>query len=111
MSSETLAHDVTHADHDEHAAGHEHPGDMQYVVVALVLGFFTAVEVLTYFVDFGGAAVPTLLGLMVIKFVMVVLYFMHLRFDSPVFMRLFVTGLTLAISVYAIMFAAFQFGD
>ena len=41
---------------------------------------------------------------------MVVLYFMHLRFDSPVFMRLFVTGLVLAVTVYFIMFAAFQFG-
>ena len=110
MSSETIAPVVTDPDHSVHTEVHEHPGDMQYIVVALILGFFTAVEVLTYFVDFKWAAVPTLLGLMVIKFVMVVLYFMHLKFDSPVFMRLFVTGLTLAISVYAIMFAAFQFG-
>jgi len=110
MSSETLAHDVTHADHDEHAAGHAHPGDKQYIVVALILGLFTAIEVLTYFIDFGGAAIPTLLTLMVIKFVMVVLYFMHLKFDSPVFMRLFAGGLILAVSVYCIMLAAFQFG-
>jgi cytochrome c oxidase subunit 4 len=113
MTSETLAAevaDVAHAGHDEHAEGHAHPGDKQYIVVALILGFFTAVEVLTYFVDFGAAAVPTLLGLMVIKFVMVVLYFMHLKFDSPVFMRLFVVGLALAMSVYFVMFAAFQFG-
>ncbi|HUP76292.1 MAG TPA: cytochrome C oxidase subunit IV family protein [Acidimicrobiales bacterium] len=111
MSSETLANEVTHAGHDEHAEGHAHPADRQYVVIALILAFFTAVEVLTYFVDFGAAAVPTLLGLMVIKFVMVVLYFMHLKFDSPVFMRLFAVGLLLAVSVYFIMFAAFQFGE
>jgi cytochrome c oxidase subunit 4 len=110
MSSETLAHDVTHAGHDEHAEGHAHPGDKQYVVVALILGLFTAIEVLTYFVDFGGAAIPTLLALMAIKFVMVVLYFMHLKFDSPVFMRLFTVGIALALSVYCIMLAAFQFG-
>jgi cytochrome c oxidase subunit 4 len=110
MSSETLAPDAADAAHDDHATGHAHPGDKQYIVVALILGLFTAIEVLTYFVDFKWAAVPTLIGLMIIKFVMVVLYFMHLRFDSPVFMRLFVTGLTLAISVYAMMFAAFQFG-
>jgi cytochrome c oxidase subunit IV len=110
MSSETLAHDVTHG-HDEHDDGHSHPGDKQYIVVALILGLFTAIEVLTYFVDFGAAAVPTLLALMVIKFAMVLLYFMHLKFDSPVFMRLFIGGLTLALSVYFIMFAAFQFGE
>ena len=34
MSSETLAHDVTDAVHDEHAEGHAHPGDKQYIVVA-----------------------------------------------------------------------------
>jgi len=84
--------------------------DPSSLVVALILGLFTAIEVLTYFVDFGDAAIPTLLVLMVVKFVMVVLYFMHLKFDSPVFMRLFVTGLVLAVSVYAIMLAAFQFG-
>jgi cytochrome c oxidase subunit 4 len=111
MSSETLANEVTHAGHDEHGEGHAHPGDKQYVVVALILALFTAIEVLTYFVDFGAAAVPTLLGLMVIKFVMVVLYFMHLKFDSPVFMRLFAVGILLALSVYFIMFAAFQFGE
>ena len=110
MSSETLAHDVAH-DHDAHDEGHAHPGDKQYIVVALILGLFTAIEVLTYFVDFGAAAVPTLLGLMVIKFVMVVLYFMHLKFDSPVFIRLFAVGIVLAVSVYFIMFAAFQFGE
>ncbi|MEO5839383.1 MAG: cytochrome C oxidase subunit IV family protein [Acidimicrobiales bacterium] len=110
MSSETLAPDVTHAGHDEHAEGHKHPGDKQYIVVALVLGLFTAIEVLTYFIDFKWAAIPTLLGLMVIKFVMVVLYFMHLKFDSPVFMRLFIVGIVLALSVYCIMLAAFQFG-
>ena len=110
MSSEALAHDVAPADHDEHAVGHAHPADKKYVVVALILGLFTAIEVLTYFVDFGDAAIPTLLVLMAIKFLMVVLYFMHLRFDSPVFMRLFFCGLILAVSVYCIMLAAFQFG-
>ena len=87
------------------------PSRIYFVLgVALLLGLFTAIEVLTYFVDFGGAAIPTLLSLMTITFVMVVLYFMHLKFDSPVFMRLFVCGLILAVSVYCIMLAAFQFG-
>ena len=48
MSSETLAHDVAHGDHDEHAAGHAHPDDKKYVVVALILGLFTAVYLLEF---------------------------------------------------------------
>ena len=83
MSSETLTHEVDHTDHDEPAVGHKHPRDRQYVVVALILGLFTTIEVLTYFLDFGSAAVPTLLVLMVVKFAMVVLYFMHLRYERP----------------------------
>ena len=109
MSSETVAAPAGHVDHDPHAEGHKHPSDMQYVVVALVLGFFTAIEVLTYFIDFEGAAVPTLIGLMIVKFALVVLYFMHLKFDSPVFLRLFATGIVLAISVYVIMLLAFEY--
>jgi cytochrome c oxidase subunit 4 len=110
MSSETVAAPPAQADHAQHAPGeHAHPGDLQYVVVALVLALFTAVEVLTYFIDFKGAALPTLIGLMVVKFALVVLYFMHLKFDSPVFMRLFVTGIVLAISVYVIMLLAFEY--
>ena len=110
MSSETLAPAAAeaHADHEAHA--HEHPSDKKYIVVALILAAFTALEVLTYFIDFKAAAVPTLIVLMVIKFAMVVLYFMHLRFDSPIFMRLFATGIVLATIVYCIMLAAFEFG-
>jgi cytochrome c oxidase subunit 4 len=104
-----MAAPTAHVDHDAHGGGHAHPSDMQYVVVALVLGLFTAIEVLTYFIDFGGAAVPTLLGLMIVKFALVVLYFMHLKFDSPLFLRLFATGIVLAIIVYVIMLLAFEF--
>ena len=110
MSSETIAPAVADAAPAEHEpGGHAHPGDKQYVVVALVLGFFTAVEVLTYFIDFKALAVPTLIGLMIVKFALVVLYFMHLKFDSPIFMRLFITGITLAISVYVVMLLAFEY--
>ena len=109
MSTDTAVHGDSHT---AHAGGHSHPGDKQYVVVALILGLFTALEVMTYFksfVDFGDAAIPMLLVLMVAKFALVVLFFMHLKFDSPVFMRLFVAGLILAVGVYMVMLSAFEF--
>jgi len=47
---------------------------------------------------------------MVIKFATVALWFMHLRFDSLLFRRFFLTGILLAAGVYiAIMMTAFQF--
>lgn len=102
----------THGEHDAHAAGaHEHPSDLKYIWVAVALGVLTAIEVLTYFIEFGPALVPTLVGLMVVKFALVILYFMHLKFDSPLLFRLFIAGLVLAVAVYMIMITAFEFFD
>ncbi|WP_423916100.1 cytochrome C oxidase subunit IV family protein [Candidatus Poriferisodalis sp.] len=87
--------------HDDHG-DHEHGlSDFGYIKVALLLGALTAAEVMTYFVDFGPVEVPALLILMVVKFLIVVAYFMHLRFDNKLFTWLFVGGLVLAVAVYA----------
>jgi len=42
-----------------------------------------------------------------VKFVMVALYFMHLKFDNRIFKRLFVLGLILAFVVFGIVLATF----
>ena len=47
--------------------------------------------------------------MMVIKFAIVAGYFMHLKFDSSLFTRLFVSGLLLAIFVYTAALATFHF--
>jgi len=44
-----------------------------------------------------------------LKFGVVVAYFMHLRFDSPIFRRLFIGGLTLAVVVYTLVLFMFGF--
>lgn len=105
-SEATLAADVetaaTHdADEHDHAEGDHGLSDWGYVKVAILLAVLTAIEVATYFYDFGAAEVPSLLLLMVAKFAVVVAYFMHLRFDSKLFTYLFVGGLVLALGVYA----------
>jgi cytochrome c oxidase subunit 4 len=109
-----MATDTAHAPatehHDEHAHGaHAHPSDLQYIWVAVALGLLTALEVSTYFFDFGPALVPTLVVLMIIKFALVILFFMHLKFDNPLFMKLFIAGLILAVGVYMVMLSAFEF--
>ncbi len=97
----------TAADHDDHGEHDEHVqhglSDFGYVKVALLLAVLTGAEVLTYFYDFGGIEIPALLILMVVKFEIVVAYFMHLRFDSKLFTWFFALGLILAASVYAAM--------
>ena len=81
----------------------EHPPPKQYVQVAIALAAVTAVEVGLYYTDLKGYwLVGILMVLALVKFAMVAAYFMHLKFDSPLLRRFFVTGIVLAISVFAI---------
>jgi cytochrome c oxidase subunit 4 len=89
---------------------HEHGmSDAGYIKIALILAAITALEVSTYYVDFGPLFMPSLMIMMVVKFVMVVSYFMHLKFDSKIFSFLFYTGLGLALFVYIVALATFKF--
>jgi cytochrome c oxidase subunit 4 len=97
------------------AAAHDpelavHPGPAAYVKVAVVLALATAAEVALYYLtdDIPGALyVGLLMFFMVFKFSMVVLWFMHLRFDSRLFRRLFVGGILLALTVYLVVLFTF----
>ena len=102
--------------HEEtvHGTGHEHPSDWMYIKVAIFLAVLTAAEVGMYYVeeDLGSATVPILLVMMVIKFAVVGAYFMHLKFDSVIFRRLFYAGILLAVGVYSATMVSMQFfGD
>ena len=74
-----------------------------------VLAGLTALETSTYWVDFGPLFMPALLIMMTIKFFMVVLLFMHLKFDNRLFGVLFYAGLFLAVFVYIAALATFRF--
>jgi cytochrome c oxidase subunit IV len=82
---------------------HGHPGPAKYVAIGAILAFVTAVEVALYYLDLpSGLLVALLLGLAFIKFSMVAAYFMHLKFDSLLLRRVFVTGIVLAAAVYSV---------
>lgn len=87
---------------------HDHPKDKLYIQVAIVLAVLTALEVSTYWLEdeLGDLLLPMLFVLMVIKFALVALFFMHLRFDAKVFGRVFWAGAALAILVYIVALAA-----
>jgi len=102
--------------HEEtvHGAGHAHPSDFLYVKVAIFLAIMTAIEVALFYVEdtLGDATIPILLVLMVVKFFVVAAWFMHLKFDTRLFTRLFLAGLLLAIGVYLVFLVSMQlFGD
>ena len=100
----------TPATNEEHGAGAHHgPSDRQFVTIFFILAAITAVEVIVSYIDVGAFFLPVLLGLMVVKFFTVVLYFMHIKFDNKLFGLLFYVGLVLAVVVYAAALSTFQF--
>ena len=119
MTGET-GQEATAADtHDPHAAdvrddwhGSHGLTDLGYVQVALALAIITGMEVYASYTDWlGKAFLPILLTLMIVKFFSVVLFFMHLRFDSKIFSALFYAGLFLAVGVYTVALFTFHFFD
>ncbi len=102
----------TQAEHTEHELGpheHSHPAPSQYVKVAIFLAIVTAIEVAAYYVTGipDGILSAALIGMMLVKFAFVGLWFMHLRFDSPLFRRLFIVGIVLAMLVYTVVLVSF----
>ena len=97
---------------EQHAA-HEHhaPSDGYFIKTAIVLAFVTALETSTYWWpnSMKSYATAALLIMMTIKFFMIVMIFMHLKFDSRLFGFMFYTGLGLAVFVYLVFLFTFQF--
>lgn len=80
-----------------------------YIRIAAILAAITGLEVSTVYVDFGPLFLPALLIMMAIKFIMVVSYFMHLKFENKLFSFIFYSGLVLAVGVYSTALATFEF--
>jgi cytochrome c oxidase subunit IV len=107
-------HDSGHASHVDHAAlgeVHEHPTWHQYKWVALILTVITVTEVWIYYVPSFVASrlfVPVLLVMSGIKFAIVVMFYMHLKYDHKLFRALF-TG-PLMIAIVTLIVLLFLFG-
>ena len=105
----------TNPDVDVHAMGetHEHPTWKQYKWVALILTLITVVEVWIYYIPSFVASpifVPALLIMSAVKFGIVVLFYMHLKYDHKIFKALFTGPLIIAIStLVALMFLFHKF--
>src|SRR5262245_62782213 len=89
---------------DPLAVAHAEPGGHAswklYVLIGLALTIITAIEVAIFYIpQLAAVLVPTLLILSAGKFVTVVLFYMHLKFDSPVFSRVFFGPMVLALFV------------
>lgn len=98
-------HDAAHGEHAEH----EEHSDLYYAKIAIFLAVVTGAEVALSYMDVGPLFLPLLFILMIVKFVVVVLFFMHLRFDNRIFGFLFWSGLVLALGVYVAALSTLKF--
>ena len=86
-----------------HAASAHGHGDHEsskfqiYVQIAMLLAIITGVEIVCVYLPFAKwIVVTTLVVLSTVKFMFVIFYFMHLRWDKPFCTILFFIGLVLA---------------
>ena len=92
-----MAHETEHKSN--------HPSLKQYLVIAVILFAITIVEFGIIWEpigvedDLGPTVTPILIGLSAIKFAIVIMYYMHLKFDDRFFGTVFVAGVVLAFAV------------
>ncbi len=100
--------------HDAHA----HPTPATYIKIAVILLLITIAEVVVLYIPseteglgltwFQPVLIPAFLILAAIKFVIVVGYYMHLKFDDSFFLRVFGFALLIALTIATAVIALFQ---
>jgi cytochrome c oxidase subunit 4 len=92
------------------AESHDHPTPAQYWKIAAFLAVITAIEVAMYYIDreleLGALNAGILIALSSMKFIIVVGWFMHLKFEKPLLSRFFTAGFLLACGCYLVVLAA-----
>ena len=82
-----------------------HPSTKEYLRIGLVLAVLTGLEVAASYrlADSTGLMITVLTLLSVLKFTLVVMYFMHLKFDDRRYARFFVMGFALAFTLFLVV--------
>ncbi len=85
---------TAHAAHDD---SHDVSKYQIYVQIAMLLAVITGIEIIAVYLPFAKwLIITTLVVLSTVKFMFVIFYFMHLRWDKPFCTILFFIGLVLA---------------
>lgn len=95
--------------HDQHT----HPTNKFYIAIGAALILLTVFEVLGYLGETNGTFGPGTAALVIgvlsaIKFILVVMFYMHLKFDSKLFTGIFVFPALLGTLVIVGMFMLFH---
>ena len=101
---------MAHNHNANQQAGHgEHPTPATYIKIAFLLAALTGIEVGVFYIDaLEPAFLPIFLILSIAKFALVILFYMHLKFDHRLFSTVFIGGLMLALVITVALLALFQ---
>ena len=95
---------------EHHAGDISHPTPKTYAIIAVILSVVTAIELWVYYIEaLRSLLIPILAVLSTGKFALVVMFYMHLKFDHKVFSRLLILGVILAFATFLALLALFKF--
>jgi cytochrome c oxidase subunit IV len=90
-------------------ARHIHPSAKEYVRIGMILVVLTSLEV---WISYSGLPHGFLIGMLfflaIVKFALVALWFMHLRFDDVRYSRFFIMGLAGACILFLVVLLLFK---
>lgn len=106
------AHAAEHAEPVHHQDAHQDGNFHLFVQIAMILAVITGVEIVLIYIPLAKwLIVSTLVLLSLVKFLMVIFWFMHLKFDKAFCTILFFIGLVLAGGTVAALMAIFSSAD
>lgn len=86
-----------------------HPTPFTYFKIALALVIITAAEVGIFYIEaLRGVIIPIFIVMSAVKFYLVAMFYMHLKFDHRLFSTFFFGGLVLATCVIVALMALSQ---
>ena len=102
-----------------HPGEKAHPQSREYVILAIILSAVTGIEVAAWYweairaVVIGSTVIdllpPVLIVMSAFKFALVVMFYMHLKFDHRLFSAVFLFGLGAAGFIILVFIALFHF--
>lgn len=97
--------------HGTRASG-GHVTTRTYLLIAAILTVITAIEFSAVYIDgLRSILVPLLLALSAVKFALVVMFFMHLKFDHRLLTAFFLCGLGIATATIIAVAAAMAYAQ
>jgi cytochrome c oxidase subunit 4 len=92
----------------DHEHQHAHPTAKKYLGIAIILTFITVIEVAVFYIpSMHHLLPPVLLTLSALKFALVAMFYMHLKFDHRLYSWVFVVPMCFATAVILAFLALF----